>query len=646
MHTPRINPKRRDNFIPFFFSHGKYTIDESYQQCEVPSHLCTDNECIELLKKALTANFNELKAILGAIEDKINDFDPDLLFSFLYASSLFVGLSKKDQLAQFKGVLETYNSKFEQHADIVKAFFNLKTTTEESKTLRKTSEQIQSKRVVTRFPPEPSGFLHLGHAKAALLNNFFAKENNGTLIVRFDDTNPLKEEQLFVDAITEDLRTLLGIKEFKLSYTSDFFDLIIEYAIKLIERGKAYVDNTAVERMREERMNGVESGCRAFSVEENLKVFSQMMQGEGVDYCLRAKIDMSSLNKALRDPVIYRCVDKNHHRVGSRYKIYPTYDFACPIVDSLENVTYALRTNEYRDRNEQYNWFLRALDMQNKPKIKDFSRLSFENTILSKRKLKNIVETYNVPWDDPRMPTLRGIKRLGMSFDVLKEYILLQGVSQKNCKISWDKIWAMNKKKLEGASNKYFGIQRDQMIEARIENYLDLRADHLSSDEVDIENLELGNHFYIKIFRNKKSPESGSRRVCVSEDVYLPAEKYEDGEEITLMQLGNFFIQKTDSGCVLKYNPGGDFKKTKIKVQWVSKDKHKLCNMVEYGNLCINDEGDFNEDSKAVFDYVCEKNVEDVQKGDVFQLERIGFYYADGVEYNLVPYTKQIRRKE
>ena len=213
-------------------------------------------------------------------------------------------------------------------------------------------------KVVTRFPPEPSGYLHIGHAKAAMLNDAIAKKYHGKLILRFDDTNPQKEKEEYVENIMSDLKTI-GVQHHVLTHTSDHFDLILGYATRMIKEGIAYVDNTPVEQMRKWRMDGVEAPSRNASVEENLKLWQEMQEGtpEGLKCCLRAKIDMQAKNKTMRDPTIYRCnVGTPHHRTGTKYKVYPTYDLACPIVDSIEGVTHCLRTDEYRDRNEQFYW--------------------------------------------------------------------------------------------------------------------------------------------------------------------------------------------------------------------------------------------------------------------------------------------------
>jgi glutamyl-tRNA synthetase len=251
--------------------------------------------------------------------------------------------------------------------------------------------------IVTRFPPEPSGYLHIGHAKAALLNDYFAHEyaganGSGVLICRFDDTNPSKESQEFQDSILQDL-ALLGVTPDRLSYSSDYFQQMYEGCLRLILEGKAYADDTNKEVMRDQRKDGIASVRRGLSVEDSLARFEDMKTGseEGLRWCIRAKISVDDTNKALRDPVIYRCNLHPHHRTGVAWKIYPTYDFCAPFLDSFENVTHALRTNEYRDRNAQYYWVQDALGFQ-RVEIWDFSRLNFIKTVLSKRKLTQLVE--------------------------------------------------------------------------------------------------------------------------------------------------------------------------------------------------------------------------------------------------------------
>ncbi|KAK7623718.1 tRNA synthetases class I, catalytic domain-containing protein [Phyllosticta citricarpa] len=324
--------------------------------------------------------------------------------------------------------------------------------------------------VVTRFPPEPSGYLHIGHAKAALLNDYFAhKKYQGTLILRFDDTNPSKEKQEFQDSIIEDL-ALMGIKPDKTTHTSDYFKELYEYCIQLIKEGNAYADDTEQEQMRKERMDGIASKRRDASVEENLAHFEEMKKGteEGKRWCIRAKLSVDDPNKALRDPVVYRCNPQEHHRTGATWKVYPTYDFCCPIVDSLEGVTHALRTTEYKDRDAQYQWFIKALKLRGVHNW-DFARMNFVRTLLSKRKLTKLVDAGLVwGWDDPRMPTVRGIRRRGMTIPALQEFILKQGPSKNIVNLDWTTFWATNKKYIDPIAGRYTAVESTDKVPVKI----------------------------------------------------------------------------------------------------------------------------------------------------------------------------------
>lgn len=282
-------------------------------------------------------------------------------------------------------------------------------------------------KVRLRFAPEPSGYLHIGHSKAALLNKYFAERYHGQVIIRFDDTNPAKESNEFVDNLLKDIETL-GIKYETVTYTSDYFPQLMEMAEKLIRQVKAYVDDTPREQMQKERMDGIESVCRNNSVEENLALWKEMIAGSerGLKCCLRGKLDMQDPNKSLRDPVYYRCNPIPHHRIGSKYKIYPTYDFACPFVDAIEGITHALRSSEYHDRNAQYYRIQEDMGVR-KVHIYEFSRLNMVYTLLSKRKLLWFVQNGKVDgWDDARFPTVQGIVRRGLKIEALIQFILEQ----------------------------------------------------------------------------------------------------------------------------------------------------------------------------------------------------------------------------
>ncbi|ERN19976.1 hypothetical protein AMTR_s00071p00139790 [Amborella trichopoda] len=320
-------------------------------------------------------------------------------------------------------------------------------------------------KVCLRFAPEPSGYLHVGHAKAALLNRYFAERYKGRLIVRFDDTNPSKESNESVENLLIDIASL-GIKWDTFTCTSSYFNELMKMAKKLIEEGKAYVDDTPREQMQKERMDGIESKCKNNSVEENLALWKEMIDGteRGLQCCVRGKLDMQALNKSLRDPVYYQCNPVTHHRVGSNYKVYPTYDFACPYVDSIEGITHALRASEYHDRNEQYHRILDDMNLR-QVHIYEFSRLNLVYTLLSKHKLKWFVESGKVEgWDDPRFPTVQGIIRRGLMVDALVQFILSQGASKNLNLMEWDKLWTINKKIIDPICPRHTAVLEEERV--------------------------------------------------------------------------------------------------------------------------------------------------------------------------------------
>ena len=488
----------------------------------------------------------------------------------------------------------------------------------------------QMGKVVTRFPPEPSGYLHIGHAKAAVLNEYFAHTYKGKLIIRFDDTNPTKERIEFQDSIIEDL-ALLGIKGDQVTYSSDYFDQMYELALKMIKDGNAYCDDTPLEKMREERMVGEPSARRDRSVEENLRVFTEEMKNgteEGLKNCLRAKIDYKDLNKAMRDPVIYRCNLTPHHRTGTKWKMYPTYDFCVPVVDSIEGVTHALRTNEYRDRNPQYEWIQNALKLRHVD-IWDFGRVNFVRTLLSKRKLQWFVDKgYVGNWDDPRFPTVRGVRRRGMTVEGLRNFIIAQGPSRNIINLDWSSIWALNKKVIDPVAPRHTAVDAENVVPVKLSNG---PAEPYSEEKP----------------KHKKNPEVGLKKVIYAKDVLVDqadAQTFAEGEEITFMDWGNVIIKKIHKeGDIVKsidaeLHLEGDFRKTEKKVTWLADTPDKVkVKLVDFDHLITKDkleEGDNFEDfitpetefpSQAIADV----NVRSLKKGDIIQFERKGYFRVD-----------------
>ena len=291
--------------------------------------------------------------------------------------------------------------------------------------------------VRTRLPPEPNGYLHIGHVKAFLIDYNIARNFGGELDLRFDDTNPAKEETEFVDAIMEDAHWL-GIEWEKVLYSSDFFDLLYEWAIKLVKKGKAYVDDQSPEEVSRTRGDwnhpGIESPWRNRSVEENLDLLERMKNGEFPDgsRTLRAKIDMAHGNMNMRDPIMYRIIhEPPHHRTGNKWCIYPMYDWAQGQNDAMHGVTHSLCSIEYGDHRILYEWYLDALELEHKPRQIEFARLNLNYTVMSKRKLRRLVEEGHVNgWNDPRMPTLRGMRRRGYTAEAIRNFVARVGVSK------------------------------------------------------------------------------------------------------------------------------------------------------------------------------------------------------------------------
>ncbi|KAL9891652.1 glutamyl-prolyl-tRNA synthetase [Glossina fuscipes fuscipes] len=498
--------------------------------------------------------------------------------------------------------------------------------------------------VVVRFPPEASGYLHIGHAKAALLNQYYAQAFDGKLIMRFDDTNPAKETVEFENVILRDLE-LLQIKPDLFTHTSNYFDLMLQYCEQLIVESKAYVDDTPSEQMKSEREQRLESQNRENDVSKNIAMWQEMLIGSdyGQKCCVRAKIDMSSANGCMRDPTIYRCKKEPHPRAGTKYKVYPTYDFACPIVDAIENVTHTLRTMEYHDRDEQFYWFIDALKLR-RPYIWEYSRLNMTNTVLSKRKLTWFVESGLVDgWDDPRLPTVRGILRRGMTIEGLKEFIIAQGSSKSVVFMNWDKIWAFNKKVIDPIAPRYTALEYDNRV---VVNVAGAKSEQ------------------IEVAIHPKNDALGKKTVTLGPKVYIDyvdAEALKEGENATFINWGNLLInkiQKNFMGKIAGINASlnldnKDFKRT-LKLTWLAvedkKDAYPQTYCVYFDNIISKAVLGKDEDFKQ---YISHKTREEVQmlgdpelkkckKGDIVQLQRRGFFKVDNAYQPASPYTNVV----
>ena len=448
--------------------------------------------------------------------------------------------------------------------------------------------------------------------------------------MRFDDTNPAKENAHFEKVILEDLK-LLQIKPDRFTHTSDYFDIMIEYCEKLMKKGEAYVDDTDAETMKAERDERKESKNRNNSLEKNMQMWGEMVKGTtlGQKCAVRAKIDMTSNNGCMRDPTIYRCKPEEHVRTGTKYKVYPTYDFACPIVDSIEGVTHALRTTEYHDRDEQFFWFLEQLELR-KLHIYEYSRLNMNNTVLSKRKLTWFVEQGLVDgWDDPRFPTVRGILRRGMTVEGLKEFIIAQGSSRSVVNMEWDKIWSFNKKVIDAIAPRYTALDKSSLIPVNVAN---------ASEEATTAQ------------KHPKDPSIGTKQVWVGPRILIEAvdaEALKVGENATFINWGNLVIKKInkEAGKVVSVDAetnlsNTDYKKT-LKLTWLVDNPTKSPNtpvVCAYFDHLIN-KGVLgkDEDFKTFIGHPTRQEVEMVGDdelkrlavGDIIQIQRKGFFRVD-----------------
>ncbi len=507
------------------------------------------------------------------------------------------------------------------------------------------------KKVQTRFPPEPNGYLHIGHAKAICIDFGTAQKYNGECNLRLDDTNPTKEDVEYVDAIMEDIKWL-GFKWDKVLYASDYFDVIYESAIKLIKMGKAYVDDLTADEIREYRGTlkepGKESPYRDRSIEENLELFKKMTDGEyeNGEKVLRAKIDMASPNLNMRDPVIYRILHAEHHRTKDKWCVYPMYDFAHPISDTVEGVTHSLCSLEFEDHRPLYNWFLKELGFESPSRQIEFARMNLNYTLTSKRKcLKLVSDNIVSGWDDPRMGTLCGMRRRGYTAEAIRDFCERIGVAKANSVIDFSLLEHCVREDLNKTAPRAMAVLRP--LKLIIDNYPEGKIEDI---EVEI---------------NPENPEAGTRMVKFSKELYIEEDDFmidapkkyfrlSPGREVRLKSA--YYVTcvdyKTDEdGKVTEihctYDPetrGGqapDGRKVKGTIHWVSAEDSIPATVKLYDRLFNvenpSDEskvGSFienlNPESEVVLENCrLESNLKNTKPGDTFQFLRLGYFCAD-----------------
>ena len=510
-------------------------------------------------------------------------------------------------------------------------------------------------RVVTRFPPEPNGYLHIGHAKSICLNFGIAAENEGGVCnLRFDDTNPIKEEAEYEESIKKDVGWLGFDWEDRLFYASDYFDQLYQYAVQLIQKGKAYVCSLSAEDIREYRGTlsepGKDSPYRTRSVEENLKLFEGMRAGEFEDgsHVLRAKIDMASPNLNMRDPTLYRIRQVPHHRTGDKWLIYPMYDYAHSLSDSLEGITHSLCTLEFEDHRPLYDWVLDELNLDSHPQQIEFARLNISYTVLSKRKLLELVKVGHVTgWDDPRMPTLSGLRRRGYTPEVIRNFCEQIGVAKRDTVISVALLEHHLRDDLNRHSPRVMAVLRP--LRVVIENYPEDQEEELEA------------------VNNPEDPAAGSRKVPFSRVLYIEQEDFREdppkkfyrlapGREVRLRYA--YFLkcvdvvkdQKTGEVVELRctYDPatkGGsspDGRKVKATIHWVSAAHSLQVEVRLYDRLFLKENpeergADFrdslNPDSLVTLTSCrVEPSLKGARPGSRYQFERQGYFCVDSVD--------------
>lgn len=503
--------------------------------------------------------------------------------------------------------------------------------------------------VCTRFPPEPNGYLHIGHAKSILLNYGLSQEYNGEFHMRFDDTNPTKEKTEFVDSIKADIQWLGADWKDHLYYASDYFPQMYEAAVKLIKKGKAFVCDLSAEEIREYRGTltepGKESPYRNRSVEENLDLFERMKNGEFEDgsKVLRAKIDMASPNINMRDPVIYRVAHMHHHRTGDTWCIYPMYDFAHPIEDAIEGITHSICTLEFEDHRPLYDWVVRELEYPMPPRQIEFAKLYLTNVVTGKRYIKKLVEDGVVDgWDDPRLVSIAALRRRGFTPESIKKFVDLCGVSKANSSVDY----AM----LEYCIREDLKLKKARTM--AVLNPVKLVIDNYPEDQIEM----------LEVQNNLENPELGSRQVPFGRELYIEREDFMEepvrkyfrmfpGNEVRLMNA--YFVtctgcEKDENGNITvihgTYDPeskGGnspDGRKVKGTIHWVAAKTAVKAECRLYENLIDEEKGVYKEDGSmnlnpnsltVLKECYLEPSLKDAKAYDSFQFVRNGFFCVD-----------------
>ena len=496
------------------------------------------------------------------------------------------------------------------------------------------------KDIMTRFPPEPNGYLHIGHAKAITLNFELADEFGGKTNLRFDDTNPVKEDEEYVQSIMEDVKWL-GFEWDNLFWASDYFDIMYEKAVLLIKKGKAFVCDLSPEEMREYRGTltepGKDSPYRNRSVEENLELFEKMREGAYDDGAkvLRAKIDMSSANINMRDPVIYRITKATHHNTGDKWCIYPMYDYAHPLEDAIEGITHSICTLEFEDHRPFYDWVIRECEMESVPQQIEFARLNITNTVMSKRKLKKLVDDAVVDgWDDPRMPTISGLRRRGYTPEAIRTFCREIGISKSNSTVDSQYLEHFIREDLIKKAPRTMAVLRP--LKVIITNYEEGKTEYLeaennsdSEEDMGVRMIPFSREIYIEQDDFMENPPAKYFRLFPGNEVRLKHAYFIKCNEVIKDEQGNV----TEIHCT--YDPqtksGSGFNERKVKgtLHWVEAKNAVTAEMRLFEPILLDGEDDVNPDSIEILQGYVEEGLRNAAPESKYQFFRHGYFNVD-----------------
>ncbi len=510
--------------------------------------------------------------------------------------------------------------------------------------IKESLESERVKNVITRFPPEPNGYLHIGHARAIYLNFSMAEEFSGSCNLRFDDTNPLTEEQKYIEGIKEDVRWLGFSWAEPTHYTSDYYERLFEYALELIHKGLAYVDSLSIDEIRQYRGTltepGKDSPYRTRSIEENLELFNKMREGAFADgeHVLRARIDMKSPNLNLRDPVLYRIKHATHPKTGDKWCLYPMYDYAHPLSDAIEHVSHSLCSLEFQDHRPLYDWLVENTSVEGTPKQTEFSRLNVSHTITSKRKLRALVENKLVDgWDDPRMPTLKGLRNLGVPAEAIRNFCEMTGISKSDSITDLSLLEECIRDVYNQKATRAFGILSP--LKVVITNYPEETEEELSIAKHPNEEsfgkriVPFSKYLYIDRDDFMEEPVGKFFRLTKGKEVRLRGAYVIKCDEVIKNEQGEITeIYCTYDKETLGKKPEG--RKVKGVIHWLPFEQAKSCSVSLFDRLfTIEDPAKeehfldyLNPNSKQEQKALVEPSLLDADIGDVFQFERVGYF--------------------